>query len=68
MLSFFSRGVLDETSNLIESVSEGFPSYSCDLLSKSAVKIHVSHLTKIDALTKFATALTQLVIALTQLR
>ena len=31
MLSFFPRGVLDEILNLIESVSEGFPSYSCDL-------------------------------------
>ena len=28
MLSFFLRGVLDEILNLIESVSEGFPSYS----------------------------------------
>ena len=28
MLSFFSRGVLDEILNLNESVSEGFPSYS----------------------------------------
>ena len=28
MLSFFPRGVLDESLNLIESVSEGFPSYS----------------------------------------
>ena len=28
MLSFFPRGVLDENLNLIESVSEGFPSYS----------------------------------------
>ena len=27
MLFFFSRGVLDEILNLIESVSEGFPSY-----------------------------------------
>ena len=27
MLSFFPRGVLDEIVNLIESVSEGFPSY-----------------------------------------
>ena len=26
-LSFFPRGVLDEILNLIESVSEGFPSY-----------------------------------------
>ena len=29
MLFFFQRGVLDEILNLIESVSEGFPSYSC---------------------------------------
>ena len=28
MLSLFPRGVLDEILNLIESVSEGFPSYS----------------------------------------
>ena len=28
MLSFLPRGVLDEILNLIESVSEGFPSYS----------------------------------------
>ena len=26
---FFPRGVLDEILNLIESVSEGLPSYSC---------------------------------------
>ena len=32
MLSFFPRGVLDEILNLIESVSEDFPSYSYDLL------------------------------------
>ena len=28
VLSFFPRGVFDEILNLIESVSEGFPSYS----------------------------------------
>ena len=28
MLSFFPQGVLDEILNLIESVFEGFPSYS----------------------------------------
>ena len=28
MLSFFPRGVLDETLNLIETVSKDFPSYS----------------------------------------
>ena len=31
MLSFFPRGVLDEILDLIESVSEGFPSYSLEL-------------------------------------
>ena len=33
MLSFFPRGVLDEILNLIELVSEGFPSYSFDNFS-----------------------------------
>ena len=28
VLSFFPRDVLDDTLNLIESVSEGFPTYS----------------------------------------
>ena len=32
LLSFFPRGVLDEILNLIESVSEGFPSYSYYML------------------------------------
>ena len=32
VLSFFLRGVLDEILNLIESVSEGFPSYSFFLI------------------------------------
>ena len=30
MLSFFPRDVLDEILGLIESVSEGFPTYSCE--------------------------------------
>ena len=30
VLSFFPRDVLDEILNLIESVSEDFPSYSCN--------------------------------------
>ena len=30
VLSFFPRGVLGEILNLIESVSEGFPSYSLE--------------------------------------
>ena len=43
MLSFFPRGVLDEILNLIESVSEDFPSYSCYMyivykIMKSGVK------------------------------
>ena len=32
VLSFFPRDVLDEILNLIESVSEDFPSYSCSSL------------------------------------
>ena len=31
VLSFFPRDVLDEILNLIESVSEDFPSYSCKM-------------------------------------
>ena len=34
MLSFFPRGVLDEILNLIESVSEDFPSYSFRIQAK----------------------------------
>ena len=30
VLSFFPRDVLDENLDLIESVSEGFPTYSCN--------------------------------------
>ena len=33
VLSFFPRDVLDEILNLIESVSEDFPSYSLTLLN-----------------------------------
>ena len=35
VLSFFPRDVLDEILNLIESVSEDFPSYSCPRCSSS---------------------------------
>ena len=35
MLSFFPRGVLDEILNLIESVSEDFPSYSSREVNRS---------------------------------
>ena len=37
MLSFFPRDVLDEILNLIESVSEGFPSYSYVVLITSEI-------------------------------
>ena len=37
MLSFFPRGVLDEILNLIESVSEGFPSYSCKFIGETTL-------------------------------
>ena len=42
VLSFFPRDVLDEILNLIESVSEDFPSYSCN----SEVKVTVAILEK----------------------
>ena len=32
VLSFFPRDVLDEILNLIESVSEDFPSYFCNIV------------------------------------
>ena len=37
VLSFFPRDVLDEILNLIESVSEDFPSYSFNLITAFAV-------------------------------
>ena len=40
MLSFFPRGVLDEILNLIDSVSEGFPSYSLNLLENKQSARH----------------------------
>ena len=42
VLSFFPRDVLDEILNLIESVSEDFPSYSCNLFGlKMMNSIHL---------------------------
>ena len=43
MLSFFPRGVLDEILNLIESVSEGFLSYSylCIFTCLAARAVHL---------------------------
>ena len=40
MLSFFPRDVLDGILNLIESVSEGFPTYSCLSVQKCITKIN----------------------------
>ena len=37
MLSFFLRDVLDAILNLIESVSEGFPTYSCPGVLKKLI-------------------------------
>ena len=42
MLSFFPRGVLDEILNLIESVSEDFPSYSSEK-EKSVINNNIFH-------------------------
>ena len=39
MLSFFPRDVLDELWDLIESVSEGFPTYTCSITVLSHEKL-----------------------------
>ena len=38
VLSFFPRDVLDEILNLIGSVSEGFPSYSCSVKNSQGLR------------------------------
>ena len=43
MLSFFPRDLLDEILNLIESVSEGFSSYSCINSNKFGIKLRIIH-------------------------
>ena len=40
VLSFFPRDVLDEILNLIESVSEDFPSYSCRVCAYKVINIY----------------------------
>ena len=45
VLSFFLRDVLDEILNLIESVSEGFPTYS-QFLAKQFSTLNIAHLSK----------------------
>ena len=47
MLSFFPRGVLDEILNLIEAVSEDFPSYSSIAYSLSLSTSHRPDMTEI---------------------
>ena len=47
MLSFIPRGVLDEILNLIESVSEGFPSYSSIAHSLSLSSVNRPDMTEI---------------------
>ena len=42
MLSFFPRDVLDEILNLIESVSEGFPTYSCNIPLQTVLEYKLS--------------------------
>ena len=42
VLSFFPRDVLDEILNLIESVSEDFPSYSCSAWILLFIKVDLS--------------------------
>ena len=49
VLSFFPRDVLDEILNLIESVSEDFPSYSC---SQRRVAVYILVLIKRSAIIK----------------
>ena len=42
VLSFFPRDVLDEILNLIESVSEDFPSYSyCDIIPLQILHLNI---------------------------
>ena len=41
VLSFFPRDVLDEILNLIGSVSEGYPSYSCIPLTVTLRKLAI---------------------------
>ena len=48
VLSFFPRDVLDEILNFIESVSEGFPTYSC-ILCKTGSKSKKTSLRKFES-------------------
>ena len=48
MLSFFPRDVLDEIGDLIESVSEGFPSYFCFLSKNNPKNLDPSYKTDLD--------------------
>ena len=49
MLSFFPRGVLDEILNLIESVSEEFPSYSFKTPIETKYFLHDTELDNVSS-------------------
>ena len=55
MLSFFPRGVLDGILNLIESVSEGFSTYSIIMFNHKANSMAEKQVTKSDTNLVFAT-------------
>ena len=44
VLSFFPRDVLDEIFDLIELISEGFPTYSCTI-----TVLHINRLSKTES-------------------
>ena len=46
VLSFFPRDVLDEILNLIESVSEDFPSYFCHFFLNALFLLLASYMTQ----------------------
>ena len=59
MLSFFQPYVLDEILNLIESVSEGFPSYSnTSLKQRVSIFRNIAMLSRIGLPSNAATPLT----------
>ena len=47
VLSFFPPDVLDEIWDLIESVSEGFPTYSCDAWNLCSISSWIQKLSRV---------------------
>ena len=66
MLSFFPRGVLDEILNLIESVSEGFPSYSQKLDTVTCLKYLGAVLSQKGSKSEVLSGIVQATVALTK--